>query len=100
MKNFKKLFLPTLLAALTSVSAFAQQDAASLVNEMNSQVRAMASPVYSLIMTVIVLLGMVSLVMVAVKMNSADQQASNRALAWFGILVFCLVAAVVMKNLI
>ena len=100
MKNFKKLFVPTLLAALTPVSAFAQQDAASLVNEMNSQVRAMAAPVYSLIMTVIILLGMVSLVMVAVKMNSADQQASNRAMAWFGILVFCLVAAVVMKGLI
>lgn len=100
MKNSKKLFLPCLLAALAPVSAFAQQDAASLVNEMNSQVRAMASPVYSLIMTVIILLGMVSLVMVAVKMNSADQNASNRALAWFGILVFCLVAAVVMKSLI
>lgn len=100
MKNFKKkLFIP-MLGVLASASAYAQQDASSVINEMNSQVRAMGTPLYSLIMTVIIILAMVSLVMVAVKMNSGDQNASNKALTWFGILVFCLVAAVVMKNLI
>ena len=100
MKNFKKKLSVPLMAALAQASAFAQQDAASVINEMNSQVKAMGTPLYSLIMTVIVILGLVSLVMVAVKMSSGDQNASNKALTWFGILVFCLVAAVVMKNLL
>lgn len=94
--NVRKI--PTAAAMFLPVVMYAQKDAASILNEMNSQIKMLVSPLYTMVMTVIIVLGMVSLVMVAVKMNSADQNASNKALTWFGVLVFCLVAAVVMKS--
>lgn len=96
MKNVRKI--PTAAAMFLPAVMYAQKDAASILNEMNSQIKMLVSPLYTMVMTVIIVLGMVSLVMVAVKMNSADQNASNKALTWFGVLVFCLVAAVVMKS--
>ena len=83
------------LAGCISASA---QDAISFLNEANSQVRAAGSVIYQVVIAV--LIAIVSLITVGIKMYSGDQESAQKALGWCGGMVFCIIAALVLKNFI
>ena len=85
------------LTLAVNVSAFAQ-DAISFLNEANSQIRGAGSVVYDVVVAVIAIIAIISLVVVGVKMSSGDNEATQKAIGWAGGIVFCLIAAVVIKN--
>jgi len=80
-----------------STSAFAQ-DAISFLNEANTQVRSAGTILYQVVMAILCLCAIVSLIMVAVRMMSADRDGVTKALAWSGGLLFCILMALVIKN--
>ena len=85
------------LTLAVNVSAFAQ-DAISFLNEANSQIRGAGSVVYDVVVAVIAIIAIISLVVVGIKMSSGDNEATQKAIGWAGGIVFCLIAAVVIKN--
>ena len=74
------------------------QDAISFLNEANTQIRSAGSILYQVVMGVLCLIAIVSLIMVAIKMYSADREGANKALGWCGGMVFCIIMALVLKN--
>ena len=78
-----------ILGLAVSISASAQ-DAISFLNEANSQIRSAGS----------IILAIVSLITVGIKMYSGDQESAQKALGWCGGMVFCIIAALVLKNFI
>lgn len=98
MKNRSRRYAVSgVLALAVNVSAFAQ-DAISFLNEANSQIRGAGSVVYDVVVAVIAIIAIISLVVVGVKMSSGDNEATQKAIGWAGGIVFCLIAAVVIKN--
>ena len=88
MKNRSRRYAVSgVLTLAVNVSAFAQ-DAISFLNEANSQIRGAGSVVYDVVVAVIAIIAIISLVVVGVKMS----------IGWAGGIVFCLIAAVVIKN--
>ena len=85
------------LAGCISASA---QDAISFLNEANSQVRAAGSVIYQVVIAVLAIIAIVSLITVGIKMYSGDQESAQKALGWCGGMVFCIIAALVLKNFI
>ncbi len=85
------------LTLAVNVSAFAQ-DAISFLNETNSQIRGAGSVIYEVVVGVIAIIAIISLVIVGIKMSSGDNEATQKAIGWAGGIVFCLIAAVVIKN--
>ena len=49
---------------------------------------------------VLAIVAIISLITVGIKMYSGDNEAANKALGWCGGMVFCIIAAVVLKNYI
>ncbi len=76
------------------------QDAISFMNEANTQIRSVGSIIYQVVIAVLAIVAVVSLITVGIKMYSGDQESANKALGWCGGIVFCIVAAVVIKNFI
>ena len=74
------------------------QDPISFLNETNSQIRGAGSGVYDVVIATMAIIALISLVNVAIKMSSADNEATNKALAWCGGILFCLIGAVALKN--
>ena len=74
------------------------QDAISFLNETNSQIRGAGSVIYEVVVAVIAIIAIISLVIVGIKMSSGDNEATQKAIGWAGGIVFCLIAAVVIKN--
>ncbi|MBQ7709088.1 MAG: DUF4134 family protein [Bacteroidales bacterium] len=98
MKNRSRRYAVSgVLTLAVNVSAFAQ-DAISFLNEANSQIRGAGSVVYDVVVAVIAIIAIISLVVVGVKMSSGDNEATQKAIGWAGGIVFCLIAAVVIKN--
>ena len=98
MKNRSRRYAVSgVLMLAVNVSAFAQ-DAISFLNEANSQIRGAGSVVYDVVVAVIAIIAIISLVVVGVKMSSGDNEATQKAIGWAGGIVFCLIAAVVIKN--
>ena len=98
MKNRSRRYAVSgVLTLAVNVSAFAQ-DAISFLNEANSQIRGAGSVVYDVVVAVIAIIAIISLVVVGVKMSSGDTEATQKAIGWAGGIVFCLIAAVVIKN--
>ena len=115
MKNRSRRYAVSgVLTLAVNVSAFAQ-DAISFLNEANSQIRGAGSVVYDVVVAVIAIIAIISLVVVVVvaviaiiaiislvvvgvKMSSGDNEATQKAIGWAGGIVFCLIAAVVIKN--
>lgn len=98
MKNKSRRYAVSgVLTLAVNVSAFAQ-DAISFLNEANSQIRGAGSVVYDVVVAVIAIIAIISLVVVGVKMSSGDNEATQKAIGWAGGIVFCLIAAVVIKN--
>ncbi len=89
----------TVLAAAFPMNALAQ-DAISFLNEANTQVRSAGSIIYQLVIAVLAIVAIVSLITVGIKMYSGDQESANKALGWCGGMVFCIIAALVLKNFI
>ena len=85
------------LTLAVNVSAFAQ-DAISFLNETNSQIRGAGSVIYEVVVGVIAIIAIISLVIVGIKMSGGDNEATQKAIGWAGGIVFCLIAAVVIKN--
>ncbi len=81
-----------------TVASYAQ-DASAFITEAETQIRLLVTPIYSVVMTIIFICALASLTMIIVKMNSADQNSANKAIAWCGGLLFCIVAAVVLKTI-
>ena len=85
--------------ALSAVSTnVLAQDAISFLNETNTQIRSAGSIVYQVVMGVLSLVAIVSLISVAIKMYSGDREGANKAIAWCGGMVFCIIMALVIKN--
>ena len=81
MKNRSRRYAVSgVLTLAVNVSAFAQ-DAISFLNEANSQIRGAGSVVYDVVVAVIAII-----------------EAAQKAIGWAGGIVFCLIAAVVIKN--
>ena len=76
------------------------QDALSFLNEANTQVRSAGSIIYQLVIAVLAIIAIVSLITVGIKLYSGDQESANKALGWCGGMVFCIIAALVLKNFI
>lgn len=80
-----------------SLDALAQ-DSMMFLNEANGQIRSVGSIVYQIVMGVLALIAIVSLITVALKMNSSDRDATIKALGWFGGMLFCMLMATVIKS--
>ena len=74
------------------------QDALSFLNEANSQVHSIGSVIYQVVIAVLGIIAIVSLITVGIKMYSGDRDSAQKALAWTGGMLFCIVAAIVLKN--
>lgn len=100
MKNRSGRYAATgVLALAVSISASAQ-DAISFLNEANTQVRSAGSVIYQVVIAVLSIIAIVSLITVSIKLYSGDQESANKALGWCGGMVFCIIAALVLKNFI
>ena len=73
-------------------------DANAFLNELNTQVRSTGSLVYQIVMGIICITAIISLIAIGIKMASGDREGLRGVLAWCGILLFCLIAAIVIKN--
>ena len=87
-----------ILGLAVSVSASAQ-DAISFLNEANTQIRSAGSIIYQVVI-VLAIVAIVSLITVGIKMYSGDRESAQQALGWCGGMVFCIIAALVLKNFI
>ena len=76
------------------------QDAISFLNEANSQIRSAGSIIYQVVIAVLSIIAIVSLITVGLKLYSGDQESAQKALGWCGGMVFCIIAALVLKNFI
>lgn len=85
------------LALAAGMSARAQ-DAISFLNETNTQIRSAGSLIYEVVVGVLAIVAIISLVIVGIKMSSGDNEATQKAVGWCGGIVFCLIAAVAVKN--
>lgn len=85
------------LAASQTMKA---QDAMSFLNEANMQIRSAGSLIYQVVIAVLSIIAIVSLITVGIKLYSGDQQSANKALGWCGGMIFCIIAALVLKNFI
>ncbi len=88
-----------LILCLSSVTAGAQ-DAISFLNEANMQIRSAGALIYQVVIAVLSIIAIVSLITVGIKFYSGDQESANKALGWCGGMVFCIIAALVLKNFI
>lgn len=98
MKRKKNKLILSAVAALTASIPLQAQDALSFLNETNSQIRSAGSGVYDVVIAVLAIIALISLVNVAIKLNEADNQATNKAIAWCGGIIFCLIGAMVLRN--
>lgn len=76
------------------------QDAISFLNEANTQIRSAGSIIYQVVIAVLSIIAIVSLITVGLKLYSGDQESAKKALGWCGGMVFCIIAALVLKNFI
>ena len=76
------------------------QDAISFLNEANTQIRSAGSIIYQVVIAVLSIIAIVSLITVGLKLYSGDQESAQKALGWCGGMVFCIIAALVLKNFI
>lgn len=76
------------------------QDAISFLNEANTQIRSAGSIIYQVVIAVLSIIAIVSLITVGLKLYSCDQESAQKALGWCGGMVFCIIAALVLKNFI
>lgn len=76
------------------------QDAISFLNEANTQIRSAGSIIYQVVIAVLSIIAIVSLITVGLKFYSGDQESAQKALGWCGGMVFCIIAALVLKNFI
>ncbi len=97
--NEQRLNDDAILGLAVSISASAQ-DAISFLNEANSQIRSAGSIIYQVVIAVLAIVAIVSLITVGIKMYSGDQESAQKALGWCGGMVFCIIAALVLKNFI
>ncbi len=92
------------IAAITAYILLATnmkaQDAMSFLNEANAQIRTVGSIIYQIVIAVLSIIAIVSLITVGIKLYSGDQESANKALGWCGGMVFCIIAALVLKNFI
>lgn len=85
------------IAACTDMMA---QDAITFLSEANTQIRSAGSLIYQVVIAVLSVIAIVSLVTVGIRLYSGDQESANKALGWCGGMVFCIIAALVLKNFI
>lgn len=76
------------------------QDAISFLNEANTQIRSAGSIIYQVVIAVLAIIAIVSLITVGIKLYSGDQESAQKTLGWCGGMVFCIIAALVLKNFI
>ena len=92
------------IAAITAYILLATnmkaQDAMSFLNEANAQIRTVGSIIYQIVIAVLSIIAIVSLITVGIKLYSGDQESANKALGWCGGMVFCIIAALVLKHFI
>ena len=100
MKNRGGRFAVTIIFSVLSGTSAIAQDAMSFLNEANIQIRTVGSMIYQIVIAVLSIIAIVSLITVGIKLYSGDQESANKALGWFGGMVFCIIAALVLKNFI
>ncbi len=100
MKNRRVRYTALGLACVLSATSAMAQDAISFLNEANMQIRSAGALIYQVVIAVLSIIAIVSLITVGIKLYSGDQESANKALGWCGGMVFCIVAALVLKNFI
>jgi len=92
--------IATITAYILLATNMKAQDAMSFLNEANAQIRTVGSIIYQIVIAVLSIIAIVSLITVGIKLYSGDQESANKALGWCGGMVFCIIAALVLKNFI
>lgn len=100
MENRGGRFAVTIIFSVLSGTSAIAQDAMSFLNEANIQIRTVGSMIYQIVIAVLSIIAIVSLITVGIKLYSGDQESANKALGWCGGMVFCIIAALVLKNFI
>ena len=100
MKNRGGRFAVIVIFYILQTINLNAQDAMSFLNEANAQIRTVGSLIYQIVIAVLSIIAIVSLITVGIKLYSGDQESANKALGWCGGMVFCIIAALVLKNFI
>ena len=100
MKNRGEKFAVIVIFYILQTINLNAQDAMSFLNEANAQIRTVGSLIYQIVIVVLSIIAIVSLITVGIKLYSGDQESANKALGWCGGMVFCIIAALVLKNFI
>ena len=100
MKNREEKFAVIVIFYILQTINLNAQDAMSFLNEANAQIRTVGSLIYQIVIAVLSIIAIVSLITVGIKLYSGDQESANKALGWCGGMVFCIIAALVLKNFI
>ena len=100
MKNRGEKFAVIVIFYILQTINLNAQDAMSFLNEANAQIRTVGSLIYQIVIAVLSIIAIVSLITVGIKLYSGDQESANKALGWCGGMVFCIIAALVLKNFI
>lgn len=100
MKNRRERFAGVIIFSILQTHNAMAQDAISFLNEANAQIRTVGSLIYQIVIAVLSIIAIVSLITVGIKLYSGDQESANKALGWCGGMIFCIIAALVLKNFI
>lgn len=100
MKNRGEKFAVIVIFYILQTINLNAQDAMSFLNEANAQIRTVGSLIYQIVIAVLSIIAIVSLITVGIKLYSGDQESANKALGWCDGMVFCIIAALVLKNFI
>ncbi len=96
-KQQKKLLLAS-LAAIATVSSYAQGGASAGINEATSMVTSYFDPATQLIYAIGAVVGLIGGVKVYNKFSSGDPDTSKTAASWFGACIFLIVAATILRS--
>ena len=98
MKKQRKKALLAAVAMLSGIGAFAQGNGTAGINEATQMVTSYFDPATQLIYAIGAVVGLIGGVKVYNKFSSGDPDTSKTAASWFGVCIFLIVAATVLRS--
>ena len=98
MKKQRKKALMAVGAMLSGIGAFAQGNGTAGINEATQMVTSYFDPATQLIYAIGAVVGLIGGVKVYNKFSSGDPDTSKTAASWFGVCIFLIVAATVLRS--
>lgn len=98
MRDWRERIAVIIVFCILRSFSLKAQDAITFLNEANIQVRSVWSYIYQIVISVLSIIAVVSLISLGIKLYSGDQEGAHKALGWCGGMVFCIIAALVLKN--